>query len=77
MWWTNRRSSHIVHGSGAKATTNYNVSMKTAISIVLALVIGGGCRYYGIPVPAPPTLFGVLLIGCITAGYVFVHRFVR
>jgi XapX domain-containing protein len=46
--------------------------MKTAISAVLALLIGGACRYFEIPVPAPPTLVGVLLIACITAGYILV-----
>ena len=46
--------------------------MKTAISMALALAIGGGCRYYGVPVPAPPTLLGVILIGCITGGYMLV-----
>jgi XapX domain-containing protein len=43
--------------------------MKTAISTVLALAIGAGCRYFDVPVPAPPTLLGVILIGCITGGY--------
>jgi XapX domain-containing protein len=43
--------------------------MKTAISIVLALLIGGACRRFDLPVPSPPTLLGVLLIACITAGY--------
>jgi len=46
--------------------------MKTAISTVLALLIGGACRYFEIPVPAPPTLVGVLLIAGITAGYILV-----
>jgi XapX domain-containing protein len=46
--------------------------MKTAIGIVLALLIGGACRYFKIPVPAPPTLLGVLLIAGITAGYMLV-----
>jgi XapX domain-containing protein len=47
--------------------------MKSAISILLALVIGGGCRYFDVPVPSPPTLMGVLLIGGITAGYMLVN----
>ena len=46
--------------------------MKTAASVLLALGIGGACRYYNIPVPAPPSLLGVLLIACITAGYILV-----
>ena len=51
--------------------------MNTAISIVLALAIGAACRYFNVPVPAPPTLLGVLLIACITAGYMFVDRLMQ
>jgi len=43
--------------------------MKAAIGMVLALIGGGACRYFDIPIPAPPTLLGVLLIACMTAGY--------
>ena len=51
--------------------------MKTAIGVVLALLIGGACRYFRIPVPAPPTLLGVLLIACITAGYTLVDLLMK
>jgi XapX domain-containing protein len=51
--------------------------MKTAIGIVLALLIGGACRYFRIPVPAPPSLMGVVLIAGITAGYIAVDWIVK
>lgn len=44
--------------------------MKIAISLVIGLGIGAGCRWLNIPVPAPPTIVGVLLILSITAGYI-------
>jgi len=44
--------------------------MKIAISLVLGLGIGAGCRWFDIPVPSPPTIVGVLLILSITAGYI-------
>jgi XapX domain-containing protein len=51
--------------------------MNTAIGILLALAIGGACRYFNVPVPAPPTLIGVLLIACITAGYMVVDQLMK
>jgi len=43
--------------------------VKDAISVLLAFLIGAGCRWFEIPVPAPPRLFGALLIIAITGGY--------
>jgi XapX domain-containing protein len=43
--------------------------VKEAISVLLAFGIGAGCRWFEIPVPAPPRLFGALLIIAITGGY--------
>lgn len=51
--------------------------MKEFVSILIALVIGAGCRYLSVPVPAPPTLFGVFLIFCITFGYIMMDRFMK
>jgi XapX domain-containing protein len=45
--------------------------------MLLALAIGGACRYFDIVVPAPPRLFGVLLIACITGGYLLVDRLMK
>ncbi|MGE3404835.1 MAG: DUF1427 family protein [Vicinamibacterales bacterium] len=44
--------------------------MKIAISLLIGLAIGAGCRWFDIPVPSPPTIVGVLLILSITAGYI-------
>ena len=45
--------------------------MATAIvGIVLGLMIGGGCRYFDIPSPAPPRLIGALLLVAMTLGFV-------
>jgi XapX domain-containing protein len=43
--------------------------MKTAVSFVLALAIGAACRWFDIPVPAPPRLVGALLVVAATVGY--------
>lgn len=40
------------------------------IGIVLGLVIGAGCRWLDIPLPAPPKLVGALLVVAMTLGFV-------
>ena len=40
------------------------------LGIALAFLIGMACRDTNIPVPAPPTLTGALLVGAMTLGYV-------
>ena len=42
---------------------------KDVLSVLIAFLIGAGCRWCDIPVPAPPKLFGALLIIAITGGY--------
>ncbi len=43
---------------------------KLFFGIIIALLIGAACRYFKLPVPAPPTIYGVLLIMAITVGYI-------
>ena len=43
--------------------------LKIAIGVAIALFIGAACRYFDIPVPAPPKLVGALLILAVTVGY--------
>lgn len=43
--------------------------LKDVLSVLIAFLIGAGCRWFDIPVPAPPRLFGALLIIAITGGY--------
>lgn len=43
--------------------------MKTLAAVALALLIGAACRWFDIPVPAPPRLLGALLILAVTVGY--------
>ena len=47
---------------------------KFLVGIVLALGIGLGCRWLGIPVPAPPVLQGALLVVAMTLGYQLADR---
>ncbi|MFN3649305.1 MAG: DUF1427 family protein [Armatimonadota bacterium] len=43
--------------------------MKIALGVLLAFLIGAGCRWLDLPVPAPNRLLGALLIVCVTLGY--------
>jgi XapX domain-containing protein len=46
-----------------------DVQMKIALGFLLALAIGAGCRWLGIPSPSPPLLLGALLVVAMTVGY--------
>ena len=48
--------------------------MKTALGLLLGLSIGAACRWFSVPVPAPPTVIGALLVVSITVGYLIVDR---
>jgi len=44
--------------------------MTTAIAgILLGLAIGALCRWFDVPVPAPPKLVGALLVVAMTLGF--------
>jgi XapX domain-containing protein len=43
--------------------------MKIVIGLLIALAIGGGCRWSGVPLPAPGVLLGAMLVLAMTVGY--------
>ena len=49
--------------------------LKLFIGVFIAFVIGAACRYFNLPVPAPPTVYGVLLIFAISLGYIAADKF--
>ncbi len=40
------------------------------IGILLGIGIGLACRWFDLPLPAPPRLLGALLVVAMTAGFV-------
>ncbi|WP_202843450.1 XapX domain-containing protein [Luteimonas saliphila] len=50
------------------------MNSKLAIGIALGFAIGFGCRWSGIPVPAPPALVGALLVVMMSLGYGLADR---
>jgi XapX domain-containing protein len=46
------------------------------ISLALGLVIGIACRWFDLPLPAPPKLVGALLVLAITLGFIGVDRLI-
>ncbi|MEO5937285.1 MAG: DUF1427 family protein [Terriglobales bacterium] len=45
------------------------------IGLAMAFGIGAACRWFELPVPAPPKLLGALLVVAMTMGYIGVDRF--
>jgi len=45
------------------------------IGLLLAFGIGAACRWFELPVPAPPKLLGALLVVAMTMGYLGADRF--
>lgn len=48
--------------------------MKIAFGFALAFGIGAACRWFEIPLPAPPRLVGALLVVAMTVGFLAVDR---
>jgi len=44
--------------------------MQAFIGILLGITIGLACRWFDLPLPAPPRLVGALLLVAMTAGFV-------
>ncbi|MEO0578745.1 MAG: DUF1427 family protein, partial [Pseudomonadota bacterium] len=43
--------------------------MTAVIGLALGLAIGAACRWWDLPLPAPPRLTGAMLVVCMTAGF--------
>ncbi len=43
--------------------------MNEVIGIVMAFSIGAICRYFDLPLPAPPNIQGALLVLAVTLGF--------
>jgi len=44
--------------------------MRIIVGLVLSFIIGFSCRWFDLPAPSPPEIFGVLLVVAMTIGYV-------
>ena len=44
--------------------------MNALIGLVLGLAIGSACRWWDLPLPAPPKLTGAMLVVCMTLGFI-------
>lgn len=44
--------------------------IQALVGILLGIAIGLACRWFDLPLPAPPRLVGALLVVAMTAGFV-------
>ncbi len=47
--------------------------MSTVLGISLGLLIGAGCRWFDLPLPAPPRIVGALLVLSMTLGFLITN----
>jgi XapX domain-containing protein len=50
--------------------------IRMVAGIVLGVLIGAGCRWFDVPVPAPPRLIGAILVVAMTVGYLGTDRLI-
>jgi XapX domain-containing protein len=43
--------------------------MSAVLGMALGLLIGAGCRWFDLPLPAPPRIIGALLVVTMTFGF--------
>jgi XapX domain-containing protein len=43
--------------------------MKLIIGLILAVCVGIGCRWFGIPLPGPPAIMGAAMAVAMASGY--------
>lgn len=43
--------------------------IESVIGIAMGLGIGAGCRWFDVPLPAPPKLVGALLVVAMSLGF--------
>jgi XapX domain-containing protein len=48
--------------------------MKFVIGLAISFAVGGGCRFFDIPVPSPALIPGALLVLAMTMGYSSTNR---
>ncbi len=52
--------------------------MRIIVGLILSFIIGFSCRWFDLPAPSPPEIFGVFLVVAMTLGYVaagpFMHK---
>ena len=44
------------------------------VGMLIGLIIGIGCRWFEVPLPAPPTLVGAFLVVAMSVGYLVADR---
>lgn len=51
--------------------------MKIVLGLVLAMLVGVGCRYFGIPLPGPPAILGAAMAVAMATGFTLTDRYLQ
>jgi XapX domain-containing protein len=43
--------------------------LKLSIGLVIAVIVGVGCRWFGLPLPGPPAIMGAAMAVAMATGY--------
>jgi XapX domain-containing protein len=43
--------------------------LKLLIGLVIAVIVGIGCRWFGLPLPGPPAIMGAAMAVAMATGY--------
>ena len=49
----------------------------TVVGLALGLGVGAGCRFFDIPLPAPPRFIGACVLLAMTVGFVTADRLLQ
>lgn len=66
---THRKATTKNHCGGPTGETRVQAMIDAIIGLLLGFAIGAGCRWFDLPLPAPPRLVGALLVVAMTLGF--------
>src|ERR1700722_10262948 len=56
---------------------SFGANMKLIIGLILAICVGIGCCWFGIPLPGPPAIMGAAMAVAMATGYTMTDYWLR
>jgi len=64
----------VVGGSRTQVRRSIHM-LRIAAGLIVGFLVGAGCRWFNVPSPSPPSLWGAFLVVSMTLGYVVADVF--